>query len=140
MGGMVMKIDALARARTDIEKLKQQEDYLRHVVAELDDLAPEAGEEQVLSDKRLRLKQTEKWKKACDDATDVIEGEDGIRLLFGRLESAVRRLETTPAATGAETPESAIIAQITDAVARARIEIDEAAWQIETIGQHRQRR
>ena len=50
----------LADNKAKIAAAKKEEDYLRHVLAELQDFAPKAGEEQELADKRKAFMDNEK--------------------------------------------------------------------------------
>jgi len=74
---------ALAKARAD-------EDYLRHVLAELDALDPQAGEEAMLAEKRALLMNREKLMEALDAARGELAGEQGGER---RLHAAARQLE-----------------------------------------------
>jgi len=75
--------EALAHARSD-------EEYLRHVLAELDEVAPEAGEEAALADDRSLLMNAEKLADAVADAVGALGGPDGAN---ARLRDAERALE-----------------------------------------------
>lgn len=107
-----------------VEGLKAQEDYLTHVVKELDAAGPEEGEEEVLAEKRIRLKNNEKQMRAFTDTSDILAGDDGILQLMTRAESALSRLST---------PGDDSMNGVMDALSRARIELEEASWQIEKI-------
>jgi DNA repair protein RecN (Recombination protein N) len=78
---------ALARARRD-------EDYLRHALAELDALAPRAGEEERLAGSRARSMQREKLRASVSGALAELAGEAGDgKGAAGRLNAAARLLE-----------------------------------------------
>ncbi|MEO8757921.1 MAG: DNA repair protein RecN [Devosia sp.] len=65
---------AVASQRAMIAEAAAREDYAQHVVAELADLAPEAGEEDGLADKRQRLMQLEKAHDEIRDADEILGG------------------------------------------------------------------
>jgi DNA repair protein RecN (Recombination protein N) len=79
----------LAAAEAGIAAAQVQEDYLRHAVAELDKLAPEAGEEATL-DARRRLMQGAERIRADIARAHVALGESGAE---GQLRDATRWLE-----------------------------------------------
>ena len=64
----------LATQRALIAEAQAREDYARHVVDELAALAPEAGEEDALADKRARLMQLEKAADEVRDADEILSG------------------------------------------------------------------
>jgi len=107
----------LSAAEAALEKARADEDFLRHAVAELDQLAPEPGEEETL-DRRRRMMQAAA--RIRDDVarahaalgTDGAEGAagDAMRWLEGAAENAEGALDEPIAAIG-----------------RALVEIDEAA-------------
>jgi DNA repair protein RecN (Recombination protein N) len=107
-----------AEALRDIETTKLQEEYLKHVVAELEKLDPKPGEEDILAEKRQRLLAREKMSGTIDMAGDLIEQEDGIQSLMGRLQAALEKVGSR---------------EMIDAFGRAQAEISELAWQIERI-------
>jgi DNA repair protein RecN (Recombination protein N) len=79
----------VAAQRALIADAATREDYARHVVDELAGLAPEAGEEQGLADKRQRLMQLE---KAADEVRDAEEILSGPTAPAPALASLMRRL------------------------------------------------
>ncbi|HZY49523.1 MAG TPA: DNA repair protein RecN [Devosia sp.] len=60
--------------RALIAEAAAREDYARHVVDELAELAPEAGEEDALAEKRQRLMQLEKAHDEIRDADEILSG------------------------------------------------------------------
>ncbi|MDP1732256.1 MAG: DNA repair protein RecN [Devosia sp.] len=66
--------EAVAAQRAVIAEAMAREDYARHVVEELSDLAPEAGEEEVLADRRQRLMQLERAAEEVRDADEILNG------------------------------------------------------------------
>jgi DNA repair protein RecN (Recombination protein N) len=64
----------VAAQRALIAQAAAREDYARHVVDELAELAPEAGEEDALAEKRQRLMQLEKAHDEIRDADEILSG------------------------------------------------------------------
>jgi len=64
----------VAAQRALIADAAAREDYARHVVDELAELAPEAGEEDALAEKRQRLMQLEKAHDEIRDADEILSG------------------------------------------------------------------
>ena len=98
----------LAEARAALAAARADEDYLRHVVDELDRLAPHAGEEAALAEARTLAMHGEKLAEAMAGALSELDGEDGVDarlrraarvldaaagLAAGRLDGAVQALE-----------------------------------------------
>ena len=75
--------DALANARGD-------EEYLRHVLAELDEAEPVENEEAVLAEQRTLLMNSERLASAVSDAQNALGGSEGAA---ARLREAERVLE-----------------------------------------------
>ncbi len=71
---LVEAVAAVDGQRAVIEEARAREEYARHVVAELGDLAPEAGEEEVLAERRQRLMQLEKAAEEVRDADEILNG------------------------------------------------------------------
>ncbi|MBI4923805.1 MAG: DNA repair protein RecN [Devosia nanyangense] len=64
----------VAAQRTLIAEAAAREDYARHVVEELAELAPESGEEDLLAERRQRLMQLEKAADEVRDADEILSG------------------------------------------------------------------
>ena len=64
----------IAAQRTLIAEAAAREDYARHVVEELAELSPEAGEEDALAERRQRLMQLEKAADEARDADEILSG------------------------------------------------------------------
>ncbi len=111
--------EALENALSDMETAKLQEEYLKYTVAELEKLNPQAGEEEVLAQKRQMLLGREKMQGAFEQATDILESEDGVQSLLGRLQGSLERIHAP--------------ANILDALARAKAEVDDVSYQIEKM-------
>jgi DNA repair protein RecN (Recombination protein N) len=105
------------RLRAGLDLARRDEEYLRHRARELEDLAPEPGEEQALAEARHRLASREKLAAALDEALTAVAGTGGAR---ERLAQAERRLERVRPLAGE------IVGPAADALARALLEVDEA--------------
>ncbi|MDX6749751.1 DNA repair protein RecN [Geminicoccaceae bacterium 1502E] len=137
-GGLVAELraaygawrDAMAREEElarELEGARREEDYLRHRAQELEDLAPEEGEEEELALQRARLVNREKLVSTVDEALAAMAGQGGAR---DRLGAAERRLERMlQLAPG-------LLAPGTEAIARALIEINEAEAALEDALRH----
>ncbi|MEO0904777.1 MAG: AAA family ATPase, partial [Pseudomonadota bacterium] len=90
----------LQAAETRIAEARAEEDYLRHAVAELDTLAPEAGEEATLDTQRRLMQAAEKIRADIAKASDALglQGAEGMvgdasRWLQGVADDAEGRLD-----------------------------------------------
>ncbi len=97
----------LTQARAELAEAEKDADYLRHSVRELDDLAPEPGEEQALDAQRRLMQSSEKIREDISRAAEAIgqNGADGnlgdaIRWLDGVADKAEGRLDEPLAALG----------------------------------------
>lgn len=113
--------DALKRQQDAIESAAREEDYLRHVVAELRELGPVAGEETTLTDKRMRLQQGQKHAGALADIIQDIGGDAPVSM---RLHAAQRRLARM---------EMPGMENVVDALSRAGDAVEDAVQQLERI-------
>lgn len=125
---------AAETARAELARAAGDADFLRHVVAELDALAPRPGEERELADRRALLASGEKLAEALRAALDELSAQKGVE---GALRAARRQLERLAprmegrldAALGAldrAAAEAADAVAEVDALARG-IELDPAA-------------
>jgi DNA repair protein RecN (Recombination protein N) len=96
---------ALAEAETKLQAARAEEDYLRHAAAELDALAPEAGEEADLDVRRRLMQAAEKIRVDIGRANQALgyEGAEGMlsdasRWLGGAADKAEGRLDEPLAA------------------------------------------
>ncbi|MCT8972587.1 DNA repair protein RecN [Microbaculum marinisediminis] len=81
---------ALKQARDALEKATSERDYLAHALEELDMLAPEAGEEAHLAERRQVMMQAEKLADELTEASDAVAGHASPVPL---MSAALRRLE-----------------------------------------------
>ncbi len=82
--------EAVETHRREIEHAQREADYLRHAVAELTKLAPEAGEETALATRRTAMMQAEKIAGDLQEAHEAVAGTGSPVPAFS---GAVRRLE-----------------------------------------------
>lgn len=81
--------EALAAHEAMLARAKAEQDYLTHVVAELDELAPQPGEETALAEERTLMMHSEKIAADLSEAEEALSGDGG---LDARLNIALRRL------------------------------------------------
>ena len=108
---------ALSEAEARHAAAKAEEEFLRHSVAELDKLSPEAGEDAALDAKRRMMQGAERIRDDISRAAQVM-GPDGAE---GALSDAMRWLD------GASEAAEGRLDQPLAALARAMTELDDAA-------------
>jgi DNA repair protein RecN (Recombination protein N) len=113
-------------AAAEVERAASEEAYWRHVQDELDQLAPEPGEEETLAVARTRLMNREKLGQAIAEALAVVGGQGGVG---ARLAGAQRAVERVAASAGA------VLEPAAAALERTRVELEEAAALLERAGQ-----
>ena len=106
----------------EIERAAREEDYWRHVLAELDELAPAPGEEAMLAETRTRLMNREKLGQALGEALALLGGDGGIA---ARLASAQRTVERVAASA------ASMLEPAAAALERTRGELEEAGLLLE---------
>ncbi|HLH92753.1 MAG TPA: DNA repair protein RecN [Xanthobacteraceae bacterium] len=82
--------NAVAEHRAQVERAAREAEWLRHAVEELTALAPQAGEETMLAQRRAEMMQAE---KAAEDLRDAHQAVAGNNSPAPMLAAAVRRLE-----------------------------------------------
>ncbi len=115
----------LAAAREEIAAAQRDEEFLRHAVAELEELAPAEGEEEALAAERQRLQQGERRGEAIAEAISALTPRD--RRSGGpsaALRSAARALERLPAPNTEAEPVLEALGRALDAVAEAEAALD----------------
>ncbi|HEX2753423.1 MAG TPA: DNA repair protein RecN, partial [Alphaproteobacteria bacterium] len=117
-------MEKLDDAKAGIEATRLQEEYLRYTVAELEALAPEAGEEAILAEKRQRLMNREKLAEGFEQAQSLLTDDAGLQSQIGRLEAVLEKL-----AAKSENQ----IRPLLENLSRAKGEIDDMSWQIDCI-------
>lgn len=117
--------NALEAAIEAIEQARVDEEYLRHVLGELDDLAPRVGEEEELAQSRSELMHAEKIIDALKDAEKALNDHGGVE---GKIRTATRAIErVVEKASGKLDP-------VLDSLERAAIEMAEASMTIDSVG------
>jgi DNA repair protein RecN (Recombination protein N) len=81
---------ALNEHRARIDKARKESDFLRHAVDELTALAPQAGEEAALAERRIVMMQAEKVAQELNEAFEAVAGASSPVPV---LAAAVRKLE-----------------------------------------------
>jgi DNA repair protein RecN (Recombination protein N) len=83
--------------RAEVERAKREGEWLRHAVDELNKLAPQAGEETALAERRTAMMQAEKVAGDLRDAHEVIAGSgSGVPALSGVIRRLERRATQAP--------------------------------------------
>jgi DNA repair protein RecN (Recombination protein N) len=113
---------AVQNHRADVERASREAEWLRHAVEELGRLAPQAGEESALADRRAAMMQAE---KVADDLRSTHDSLAGPNSPVAPLASAVRRLERR----AAQAP--ALVEPVTKAIDAALTALEEARGQLE---------
>lgn len=116
--------DKLDAAALDAETAKMQEDYLSYALKELEDLDPQVGEERALVEKRALLSNRDKVRDSLDAAVNLLESEEGLQTLAGRLDAALSRSKIGLG-------EKAEV--LMSAVARMTAEINDISYEIERL-------
>ncbi|TNF22074.1 MAG: DNA repair protein RecN [Rhodobacteraceae bacterium] len=95
----------LAEAEAALTAMREEEDFLRHAVGELDTLDPQPGEEAALDTRRRQMQQAERIRDDVARAGQVLGGEgaegalaDAMRWLDGVADRAEGRLDAPLAA------------------------------------------
>ncbi|MBW4707843.1 DNA repair protein RecN [Roseobacter sp. YSTF-M11] len=107
---------ALAAAEAAMAAIRDEEEFLRHAVAELDALAPDPGEEATLDARRRMMQGAEKIRSDVVRAHEIL-GQQGAEAALG---DALRWLDGA-----AEKAEGALEAPMAS-LSRAMVELDEA--------------
>ena len=90
--GWQLSQKALAQAQADLLKAKEEEDWLRDAVEQLDLLAPQIGEEDALAGERALFTNLEKIAEALAIADDALNAEAGADSAISRALSAIERV------------------------------------------------
>lgn len=115
---------AVAGQRTIIAEARAREDYARHVVEELADLAPEAGEEETLAERRHRLMQLEKAAEEVRDADDILNGPTAPGpVLAGLMRRLIRKADAG----------AAVFQPIVEALDQSLLALDRTSESLETL-------
>jgi DNA repair protein RecN (Recombination protein N) len=113
----VIQIEAdLMQAKAELAAAERDRDYLSHSLAEIDALAPEAGEETRLAEERAAMQAGLKAGESLSGLDDLLGGSDGA---LAQLRLAARRIERGAA-------DHPLLADALAALDRAVIEASEA--------------
>ncbi|MHB1109239.1 MAG: DNA repair protein RecN [Devosia sp.] len=115
---------AVVAQRAIISEAMAREDYARHVVEELTDLSPEAGEEEVLADRRQRLMQLERAAEEVRDADEILNGP----MAPGPVLAGLMRRLMRKAGAGA-----AVFQPIVEALDASLVSLDATSEALETL-------
>ena len=112
---------ALREAQEAIAAAQRDEEWLRHAVGELSDLAPEEGEEEALASERQHMQQGERRAEAIASALAELQPRDrrGGSGPAAALRNAARALERLPAPNEEAAPALAALAAAQDALTEA---------------------
>jgi len=116
--------DALAAHEAQAAADRADADYLAHVLKELDDLAPQEGEEDTLAQERSVLSHAEKITQGFAEAQALLMRDGGVST---RLAQAMRRLERIADKAGGK------LEPALDALERAAVEAAEAEAILEAV-------
>ena len=108
----------LAKAEADLAAAREEEEWLRDAVEQLDLLAPQPGEDDALSEERALFTNLEKIAEALSVADDSLRTEAGAEAAVARALSAIERV----ADVGGGRLDGAL-----DALARTMAELSEAS-------------
>jgi DNA repair protein RecN (Recombination protein N) len=120
------QMDAMEALQADIEKAAREQEYLQHMRNELKQLAPEAGEEEALAEKRTTMMQSEKLFEVLNEAIGELNEGKGV---VGMLRSAQRTLTRSPLTS------SAAYGVMIEGLEKAAIEAEEALYALEKSGE-----
>jgi len=116
---------ALAAARAEIAAAQRDEEFLRHAVGELEDLAPVEGEEDDLAAERQKLQQGERRGEAMAEALSALNPRDRRAANPNTaLRSAIRALERLPAPNTEAEPALEALGRALDALAEAETALE----------------
>jgi DNA repair protein RecN (Recombination protein N) len=79
-----------------IAKAIREEEFLTHMVQELTELAPEAGEEAKLTEARIQAQQAEKRRAGIEELRELMEGQEPLMNRLIRAEKLAERLALAP--------------------------------------------
>ncbi len=128
IGGLFNELQAAEKklndALRDVEQARIDEEYLRHVVEELTELAPQEDEEEALAVARSNLMHAEKIAEALRDAEKALSDNGGVE---NRIRTATRAVERViEKAAGKLDP-------VLESLERAAIEMAEAQSVINSV-------
>ncbi len=112
------KEKALAALREELAQAEREREWLEHVVAELEELAPQPGEEEELAARRAQMMHAEQFAEAISGMrAALLEGGGPVA---GRISGALRRLERQREQAGG------LFDEVCEAFDRVLVELAEA--------------
>jgi len=120
-------IAAREAAERELDQARRDEDFLRHALEELDNLAPQPGEEAHLAEQRNRLMNAEKLVAAFNTAEAELTGGESGRGAQESLAGARRALERTAEVAGED------VQHALDALDRAMAESEDALARLHSL-------
>jgi DNA repair protein RecN (Recombination protein N) len=114
---------AVTEHRAEVERVGREAEWLRHAVDELARLAPQAGEETALAERRAGMMQAE---KVAEDLRATYDGVSGPQSPVTPLATALRRLERR----AAQAP--TLIEPVVKAIDAALTALEEAGTHLES--------
>lgn len=115
---------AVAGQRAVIAEAMAREEYARHVVAELGEMSLEAGEEEVLAERRQRLMTLEKAAEEVRDADEILNGPTAPGpVLAGLMRRLVRKADAG----------AAVFQPIVEALDNALVSLDATSDALELL-------
>jgi len=113
----------LETAKAVSDRVKNEEDFLRAAVTELQQLAPQNGESETLAQRRIQLQHREKIFEALSSAIQSLENERGAIAALTQAGKAVSRVSDK--VTG--------LSDVLATIDRASIEANEACHQLSVV-------
>ena len=115
---------AVADQRAAVAEAAAREDYARHVVEELQDLAPEAGEEEALAERRARLMQLERAAEEVNESDEILNGPNAAGpALAGLMRRLMRKADAG----------NTLFQPLVDALDAALVSLDRTSDALETL-------
>ncbi|HHN67805.1 MAG TPA: DNA repair protein RecN [Thermopetrobacter sp.] len=108
---------ALEEARAQAAEAERERDFLQHAVAELEELAPQAGEEERLAERRAVMMHAEQFADALNAMRATLQADGS---MAGRLNAALKKLERRREAAGG------LLDAVCEAFDRVLVELAEA--------------
>ncbi|MFN0264284.1 DNA repair protein RecN [Tepidamorphus sp. 3E244] len=107
---MIDARDAYETARAELEEARRDADFLTHACEEIDALAPQAGEEEALAERRQQMMAAEKIAGDLNEALDAVSGSTSPT---AHIASVLRKLERRSGS------EEAILAPVVEGLSQA---------------------
>jgi len=82
------QLDSLLSKKSEIER---EQDYLRHILKELEFLNPKAGEEEELNNQRIKLMNKEKILEVLNNVKNEIEGQNDLQRSISSAQATLNR-------------------------------------------------